>query len=94
MLEGRGGLGLVAVGRNLFAIGGGWKSYLTYNQQYDPVKDTWFRFETPVLDQWRNVGAAELNGKVYVVGGMSDEFLNVNLTYQAVYKSFIPSIPR
>jgi DNA-binding CsgD family transcriptional regulator/N-acetylneuraminic acid mutarotase len=94
MLEGRGGLGLVAVGRNLFVIGGGWKSYLTYSQQYDPVKDTWFRFETPVLGQWRNVGAAELNGKVYVVGGMSDEFLNVNLTYQAVYKSFIPSIPR
>lgn len=92
MREGRGGLSLIAVGHNLFAIGGGWERYLAYNQQYDPVKDTWLRFETPVSGQWRNAGAAEINGKIYVVGGWRDEFLNANLTYRAVYKSFIPSL--
>ena len=96
MLEGRGGLSLVAVGHQLWAIGGGWESYLAYNQWYDPVKDTWFRFETPVSGQWRNAGAAEINGKVYVVGGWSAEFLNLNLAYQARYNYtiFIPSVLR
>jgi N-acetylneuraminic acid mutarotase len=96
MLEGRGGLGLVAVGRQLWAIGGGWESYLAYNQWYDPVKDTWFRFETPVSGQWRNAGAAEINGRIFVVGGWSDEFLNVNLAYQAMYNYtiFVPSVSR
>lgn len=94
MREGRGGFSLVAVGRNLFAIGGGWESYLAYNQQYDPAQDTWLRFETPISGQWRNAGAAAIGGKVYIVGGWRDEFLNVNLTYQAMYKSFIPSVSR
>jgi DNA-binding CsgD family transcriptional regulator/N-acetylneuraminic acid mutarotase len=94
MLESRGGLSLVAVGRQLWAIGGGWEDYLAYNQWYDPSKDIWFRFETPVSGQWRNAGAAELDGKVYVIGGWSEEFLNVNLTYQAIWKAFIPSLSR
>jgi len=93
MLEGRGGFSLVAVGRNLFAIGGGWESYLAYNQQYDPLKDIWLRFETPVSGQWRNVGAAELNGSLYVVGGWSEQFLNINLAYQATYNVFLPLSP-
>ena len=94
MHEGRGGLALIAVGRQLRAIGGGWESYLAYNQWYDPSKDSWFRFETPVSGQWRNAGAAEIGGKVYVVGGWSDEFLNVNLAYKAMYKAFVPSVLR
>lgn len=92
--EGRGGLSLVAVGHSLYAIGGGWASYLAYNQWYDPERDIWFRFETPVSGQWRNAAAAEVDGQVYVVGGWSDEFLNVNLAYQATYKAFLPSVPR
>lgn len=94
MIEGRGGLSLVAVGRQLWAIGGGWESHLAYNQWYDSIKDAWFRFETPVSGQWRNASAAEIGGKVYVVGGWSDELLNVNLTYQAMYRAFIPSVSR
>lgn len=94
MLEGRGGLSLIAVGRQLRAIGGGWEDYLAYNQWYDPGKGTWFRFETPISGQWRNAGAAEIDGKVYVVGGWSDEFLNVNLTYQAMWKAFLPGVSR
>ena len=94
MLEGQGGLGLVAVGRALYAIGGGWEGYLVYNQWYDLDRQTWFRFETPVSGQWRNAGAAEVDGKVYVVGGWSGKFLSLNLAYQATYKSFIPSVSR
>ncbi len=96
LLKGRGGLSLVAVpmGRQLRAIGGGWEDYLAYNQWYDPNKDTWFRFETPVSGQWRNAGAVEIEGKVYVVGGWSDEFLNANLTYQAMYKALIPLLSK
>lgn len=94
MREGRGGFSLVAAGRSLYAIGGGWESYLAYNQWYDPARDVWFRFETPVSGQWRNAGAAEVDGRVYVVGGWSNEFLNVNLVYQAMYKAFIPGVSR
>lgn len=91
LIEGRGGLSLIAVGRNLFAIGGGWEGYLAYSQQYDPARDIWLRFETPVSGQWRNAGAAEIDGKVYVIGGWSGEFLNANLAYQATYYNvFIP----
>ena len=44
--------------------------------------------------QWRNAAAVEIEGKLYVIGGWSDEFLSLNLTYQATYKSFIPSVAR
>ena len=90
MTGGRGGFSLVAVGQNLFAIGGGWASYLAFNQQYDPLKDRWLRFETPISGQWRNAGAAELDGRVYVVGGWSSEFLNTNLVYQARFNIYLP----
>jgi DNA-binding CsgD family transcriptional regulator len=92
LLEGRGGLSLIAVGGKLQAIGGGWDGYLAYNQWYDPGRDAWFRFQTPIPGQWRNAAAAEIDGLVYVVGGWRDEFLNVNLAYQAMYKAFIPSV--
>jgi DNA-binding CsgD family transcriptional regulator len=90
MLDGRGGLSLVAAGRKLYAVGGGWENYLVYNQWYDPGRDVWLRFETPITGQWRSTAAAELNGKLYVVGGWSDEFLNANLAYQATYNVFLP----
>lgn len=92
MLEGRGGLSLIAVGGKLQAIGGGWDGYLAYNQWYDPGRDAWFRFQTPIPGQWRNAAAAEMEGRIHVVGGWRDEFLNVNLAYQAMYKAFIPSV--
>lgn len=90
MLDGRGGFSLVAAGRKLYAVGGGWERYLAYNQWYDPDRDIWLRFETPITGRWRNAAAAELNGKLYVVGGWSDQFLNASLAYQATYNVFLP----
>ena len=35
----------------------------------DPKTDTWSSFETPYTSQWRNLGLAVIDTKIYAVGG-------------------------
>jgi DNA-binding CsgD family transcriptional regulator len=90
---GRGGLGLAAVGNNLFAVGGGWQNFLAYNEQYDPAKDKWTSFTTPVTGTWRNVGVAADTHRVYVVGGWDGRYLDSVRSYQAIVTVFLPITP-
>jgi hypothetical protein len=56
---GRGGLGLVSLGGHLYAIGGGgWTSYLGFNERYNPASDTWSPIETPLIGEWSAAGTA------------------------------------
>ncbi len=89
----RGGLGVVAVGDSLYALGGGWKGYLTSSERYDPATDTWFSFESPVLIQWRNLGVAATETTIYAVGGWNGQYVSVNEEYQAIFRVFLPNVP-
>jgi DNA-binding CsgD family transcriptional regulator/N-acetylneuraminic acid mutarotase len=93
MSVGRGGLGVVVVGKNLYAIGGGWQSYLVYNERYSPGTNTWANFETPITGEWRNLGVAATAAKIYAIGGYSGDYLSDNQEYQALFYLYLPSAP-
>jgi DNA-binding CsgD family transcriptional regulator len=86
----RGGLGLAAVGTQLYAIGGGWTVPLAFNEQYDVQTGAWSRIETPVVGEWRNLGVAAFGQQVYAVGGWNGTYLAVNETYQALLRQLLP----
>lgn len=91
--EKRGGLGLVSSADNLFAIGGGWDHTLSSSEKYDPATDTWTEFESPFNNQWRNLGLAVIDTKIYAVGGWDgtdEQFLDSLVSHQFLYQYFIP----
>jgi DNA-binding CsgD family transcriptional regulator/N-acetylneuraminic acid mutarotase len=93
MSVGRGGLGVAVVGNNLYAVGGGWQSYLVYNERYNPGTNTWANFETPITAEWRNLGVAATEEKIYAIGGYSGEYLSDNQEYQALFHLYLPTAP-
>jgi N-acetylneuraminic acid mutarotase len=90
MTEARGGLGLAAEGGAVYAMGGGWRGDLEYNERFDPLSNTWSRLDSPFEAQWRNPGVAALAARVYVAGGWSGDYLNVVTAYQSSFRSFLP----
>jgi len=94
MTETRGGLASVAVDESVYILGGGWTGYLSYNERYDIATDTWAQVDTPLLGQWRNLGAALIDNPseavVYAVGGWSGRYLSDNQAYTAVFRVFLP----
>ncbi|MBM4432197.1 MAG: hypothetical protein FJ026_17890 [Chloroflexi bacterium] len=95
MTVGRGGLGVAAVRERLYAIGGGisgdWE--IVSNEWYDPQRDAWTSFDTPVTGHWRNPGVAADGSSVFVVGGWSGEYLASNEEYRALFRLFLPAAP-
>jgi DNA-binding CsgD family transcriptional regulator len=94
MSVGRGGLGVAIVGKNLYAIGGGWQSYLTYNEKYNLDTNTWVNFETPITAEWRNLGVTATEAKIYAIGGYSSDYLSDNQEYQALFHLYLPTAPQ
>jgi DNA-binding CsgD family transcriptional regulator len=90
----RGGLGVAAIAGSLYAIGGGWDSYLAYNERYDVTTDKWSVIETPVFGQWRNLGVVASDTRVYAIGGWNGDYLNLNEEYQAIFTYYLPELPR
>jgi DNA-binding CsgD family transcriptional regulator len=90
MTEPRGGLGLASEGSALYAIGGGWRGGLEYNERFDPLSNTWSRVDSPIRTQWRSLGVATLGLNVYVVGGWSGDYLNATAVYQSSFRTFLP----
>lgn len=93
MQEKRGGLGLIAAANNLYAVGGGWKHSLTSSEKYDPASNTWTSFETPLAAQWRNLGLAVIDTKIYAIGGWNgaeNEYLDSVVSYQVLFQLFLP----
>lgn len=86
----RAGHGLASVGWRLYAIGGGWRTPLAYNEQYDVRLDAWSRLASPVIGQWRNLGLAAYQQRLYAVGGWGGAYLDVNEQYQALIRQLLP----
>lgn len=65
----RSGLGVVAIGGKMYAIGGfDGKNYLNSVEEYDPKADTW-KIISPMKQARRAHGAAAVNGYIYAYGG-------------------------
>lgn len=86
----RGGLGVAVLSGKLYAIGGGWESYLATNERYDPKTNTWSTFESPVLGEWRNLGVAALETEIYAIGGWSGDYMALNEAYHALFRIVLP----
>jgi DNA-binding CsgD family transcriptional regulator/N-acetylneuraminic acid mutarotase len=92
LTQGRGGLGLVQVANQLYAVGGGWSNYLGFSEKNNPETTDWTPFETPVSRQWRNLAAASSLSKFYVAGGWNGEYLNGVWEYVVLgWQIYIPA---
>jgi hypothetical protein len=76
LLQARAGLGMVAVGGRIYAIGGGWSNYLGFSERFDPVDQNWIPLESPLVGEWRNLGLAASETSIYAVGGWNGDYLN------------------
>jgi len=96
MSQGRGGLALASVGNSLYAIGGGWQGDLTFNERYDIEEDRWSSFGSPLIAQWRTLGASVVDEPegtmIYAIGGWSGDYLSANEQYQVIFRVHIPSV--
>jgi DNA-binding CsgD family transcriptional regulator len=93
LTQARGGLGLAGVANQLYVVGGGWLNYIWFNERHNPGTGEWSPFETPVGQQWRNVGIAAMPDKFYVAGGWNGEYLNGVWEYVVLWhKIHIPVI--
>ena len=93
--ERRGGLGLIGINGNLYAIGGGWETTLTMGEKYDPATDAWTTFETPFTNQWRNLGLTAIDTKIYAAGGWDgteEAYMDALVSYQLLYQIFLPAV--
>ncbi len=93
MQEKRGGLGLVGAANTLYAVGGGWDKPLAASEKYDPLTDSWSTFETPFNAQWRNLGLAIIDTKIYAAGGWNgaeQKYMDALVSYQFLFQLFLP----
>ena len=65
--------------------------------RYDALNNVWASFETPILGQWRTLGAtsAEVGGEtvIYAVGGWDGDYLGNTERYQPFFHISLPIIP-
>jgi DNA-binding CsgD family transcriptional regulator len=88
----RGGLALVYDGLALFALGGGWTHTNSTHERYDTINNVWSNFPSPIVNEWRNLGAAAVDGHLYLVGGWSGAPLDSHLEYQSSFRTLLPVI--
>jgi DNA-binding CsgD family transcriptional regulator len=88
----RGGLSLVYDGLALYALGGGWTRSISTHERYDTTTNVWSNFPSPIQNEWRNLGAAAVDGHLYLVGGWSGSPLDTHLEYQSSFRALLPVI--
>jgi len=86
----RGGLGLVALGDTLYAVGGGWTAMVTTGEKLVRGEQRWRDIASPRAGEWRNLGLAAVNRDIFALGGWDGDYLNEIYSYKTVYTIFIP----
>jgi DNA-binding CsgD family transcriptional regulator len=84
----RGGPSGAEVAGQVYLIGGGWSSFVTFSERYNSATDTWHNVETPLLmagGEWRNLGAVRVGTRIYALGGWQHgRYLDVNLAFETL----------
>ncbi len=86
----RGGLGLVALGDTLYAVGGGWTAMVATGEKLAHGESKWVDIASPRVGEWRNLGLAAVDRDIFALGGWDGGYLNEVYAYKTVYKIFIP----
>lgn len=94
MSEPRAGLGMVADGVSVYAIGGGWQQPVTFNERYDSLTNTWSSIPSPLPGEWLTPGVASNGSLVYAVGGWNGAYLDNTEAFQGTFRAFIPLTTR
>ena len=88
------GFALVYDGSALFVLGGDEEKAAFIHQRYDISADEWTNFPSPVQGAWRHLGAASANGRIFMVGGWSGDYLDGVIEYQSSYRLLLPVISK
>ena len=90
----RGGLSLVFDGLALHALGGGWTYPMINHERFDPSTNVWSSFPSPIQGEWRHLGAVSKDGRLNLLGGWSDAYLDSHLQYQSTFRAMLPVITK
>jgi non-specific serine/threonine protein kinase len=84
----RGGIGVAVVAGQIYVIGGGWDSFVTFSERFHLGSAVWHNIETPLLltgGEWRHMGVTNVGTRVYALGGwQSGRYLTVNQAYETL----------
>jgi DNA-binding CsgD family transcriptional regulator/N-acetylneuraminic acid mutarotase len=90
----RSGLGVIVESGALYAFGGSVNAAVDFQERFDPFTQTWSSIVSPWRGEWRGVGVSAVSPMIYVVGGWSGDYAEVNEQYQAGFRTFLPASPR
>jgi len=90
----RSGLGVIVESGALYAFGGGANAAVDFHERFDPFTQTWSSIVSPWRGEWRGVGVSAVSPMIYVSGGWSGDYAEVNEQYQAGFRTFLPASPR
>ena len=94
MRAGRAGHAVVPVLGHLYVLGGGWEHPFSVNERYDVANDVWSTFDSPIVGEWRTLGASRIETGagtfIYAIGGWNGDYLSAVKTYQAFFRIYLP----
>jgi hypothetical protein len=92
LLTPRSGLNLVYDGLDIFAIGGNSAAHTATHERYSLRSNAWSSFLSPLQGGWLHAAAVGRDGRIYIVGGWSKNYLNANVEYQSSFRAMLPVI--
>jgi N-acetylneuraminic acid mutarotase len=85
----RHGFGIAVCQDKIYLIGGengtyGYVNYLSTNEVYDPLTDTW-ETKKPMPTSRHKLEANVVNGRIYLIGGITDNYRSIHTSVNEVY---------